>query len=196
MANKKIIAHELGHAICGYILDNAFHPIELELETDDPTARAYCHFSELEEKGNTSIKSLTKLENISDLGGLFGELILDGSWAPWGSSYDMDDFIITNIKSKSALITELFDWMWNDGDELGYCQVIRREKTIKGKRDTTLDVYDTMDRLPNLWAVYMDFLWKIDRKEFNEVVDEISKGKKKNIKGAELKKYILRIVGD
>lgn len=203
MANKKsvIIAHELGHAIAAMILDVEFDPVAIEISPKGSSAQAYCHLTsdtddeDRMKKGNmSSVKDAKKLADIVDLGGIFGELIYAGEWDPWGSRSDLDEFTSTNRKRKSPLIDEIFEWMWNDEDELSFISKIREHKDRILKYESTLDFYDTMVRLPYLWSVYIDFCGKIDRKEFKNVVNEMNKSKSNFIEGKELKAYLNRII--
>ena len=192
---RSIIAHEMGHAIVGEILDSEYEPTTITLRsTKGEAGRAACNFNTTGEYGNTSLPTIRRLHNLIDLGGIFGELILNGEWSPWGASYDLEDFVGVNIESRGKLITELFNWMYNDEDDQSYFDLIRKEKDIIGKRNTTLTWNDTRTRLPQLWEVYLDFVGKIDIKNFKDVVVEIEKGSEKEISKARLNRYMKRIV--
>lgn len=192
---KTIIAHELGHAVMGGRIDFGWIASEIKLKTDrGDAARAYCNMDETGRVGNNSVKGTTQLINICDLGGMFGELVYGGEWSPWGASYDLEEFVLQNIKSKSKLINEIFWWLWNAKDDLAYLEMIRRKPTINGKRTTIMNWYETMNRLPELWKVYLDFCGRIDINEYKVVVNEIRKSGTEIVSGEELRQYINRVV--
>ena len=190
-----VVAHELGHAVVAAMLDNEYEPICIEMKPDDGLSLAYCNLHPLDvKKGNKSIHSASKLHHITDLGGIFGELLFGGEFEPWGSRSDVDNFLCVNSQSRGKLVEELFDWMWNDDDALSWWSVTREIKDRKKKYQATLDLYDVEHRLPHLWSIYKDFIGKIDRKEFKNVVDEIARSKVDYVGDKELNEYLDRII--
>ena len=200
MATRKsiLIAHEFGHAVVANIIDNCYKCSSgIDLKPEDGLARAYCDLIPSRKKvispRNKSKQRFSNIINITDLGGIFGELLYRQRFDPWGSREDLDGFITINMRSRSKLISELFAWMWNDDDELSFPSLMKREKSSYKKQFISLDIYDVMKRLPNLWEAYLDFLDKIDRDEFSLVVDEISLCNDDYIDEVDLEGYVNRI---
>lgn len=191
-----LLAHEMGHALIAHMFEEKYDPIAIEICKPSDPAQAYCHFTDekTSKAGNTSgVRSNRSLVDLTDLGGLFGELLYRGEWDPWGSRTDIDNFTCANKKRTSGIVHELFEWMWNDRDELSFFEKISEHKERKMKYESTLDVYDTMYRLPLLYQAYEDFLWKINRKEFKNVVDTLAGEKEVFVEGDELRYYLNRI---
>ncbi len=184
MVSKSIIAHELGHAISAFAQDSGYIPTLIELK-DSKNCLAACYMDEFDMKkpgpyGNT--------KGICDLGGIFGELLFQGWWNPWGARLDLDNFISANSK-----LVELDSWMWVN-TEAGSFHYINSFPTIKERRAVRVDMHSTFRNTQYIWEAYCDFCDRIDKEEFIKVVDEIHKNKTESIEGeniADLGKRIL-----
>jgi len=179
MFTKSIIAHELGHALSSEFQDGYGDPINIEFEPDG-NELAICWCAEHEKKKPNVAGVYSKTKSISDLGGIFGELLYTGGWNPWGARVDVDNFLCSNYRSTSNLKNELDEWMWVDDDSLSM-RACTCGDTITSRRSFELDHHDTCERLPAMWLAYVDFCNRIDKTEFRRVVDEILKNKTKTI---------------
>ncbi len=191
MINKSVIAHELGHAVCGEVQDGFWAATSLTLETDDNNL-AYCHCYQLDVRKDTVNSRYSKLSEIFNLGGIFGELLFEGAWNPWGSRADLDEFVTANSNSRSALKEELDDWFFRDTDPRSY-HACSRKRTTTERRLFKLDAHDTATRLPELWKVYLDFCNRIDKDEFKRCVAEISVDGENTVPASKLKPMLKRV---
>lgn len=186
MSDKKLnIAHEFGHAISGFVQDIDFSPIFIELNPSKG-CQASCSFSGGKKK---TTGEFSKVKHMSDLGGIFGELLYSGYWKPWGVRSDVDDFTY-----KSSKWTEELDsWLWVDDDDLSFraCSQLDSESL---RRRVIMDSHDTARRLPTLWSMYMDFCDKIDKGEFKLIVNEIYRDKISEIGEDDLLKFSERVI--
>jgi len=189
VATKQIIAHELGHAISGVVQDNYLLPYEIEFNEVVGTT-ASCSVEFVSKRGLKG--PFSTLKNVSDLGGVFGELVFCKKFEPWGCRVDIDNFISSNLKSTRGVIHEVD--MWFNVEEDGYSfYVIRSTIPYKNKKRVLYDETEFECRLPNMYEIYEDFLNRIDVKEFRACVNEIYRGKITNIDKDELFGYIERI---
>lgn len=191
MASRGVIAHELGHAVCAETQDGLWVATSLDFEKDD-NAMAYCYCDKLDKPKPLKGKYV-KTKQMMNLGGIFGELLVDGNWSPWGARNDVDEFVTANDRSKSKLKEELDNWLFRDDDELSFraCSSFQDDSS---RRSFTLDHHDTFSRLPHLWEAYVDFCSKISKDAFRENVDDLMKDKSQTIEGAELKEIMKDIV--
>ena len=164
MVNKKIIAHEIGHALVGRLFDKEYDPDYLLLEGEKGSIAA-CYF--LQER--TSIPPYPGLKNISDLGGMFGELLYCGCWWPWGARADLDNI---SYEGNNKLVKEVDEWLWNSNKKNSFFGLIKNKTRLERRRIKCDKVY-TVKYLPNIWNEYCKFINFIDKKEFLLVIDEI-----------------------
>ena len=182
--NKGIIAHELGHALAANTQDRFWYPTSIVLEKDD-NALAYCYCDQLEEKKSHVTGPYTKFKQMMNLGGIFGELICNGHWSPWGGRADIDEFVTANCKSSSPFVEELDDWLFVDDDDFSFraCSALK-DRSLR--RSFLMTHVDTFQRLPELWGAYVDFCDRIRVEAFIEAVDDIAKSKERMINGNKL----------
>lgn len=186
--DKGIIAHELGHAICAEVQDGYWYPSSLDFERDE-NALAYCYCEKLDEKKTYVKGPYSRAKQVMNLGGIFGELLQDGNWSPWGARSDLDEFVTANYKSKSKLKAELDDWLFVADDELSF-RACSSYGDQASRRNFLLDHHDTCRRLPELWTAYLDYCDRISKDAFRDNVDDIAKSKVTSIDGKELKAII------
>ncbi len=184
--NKNVIAHELGHAIVGYLMDKDFWPTNIELYSNDHKVKAACIF----ESNRMEKPKLSGTKYVSDLGGLIGEMIWEGSWRVWGASYDLDS-IAGSGNNKIAV--EIDNWMWMENGPKSYHGLMANMSRSKRKK-IYVDESFTQYKLPNVWKVYKKVLKNINSEEFRNIVNEIYKEKLNKILYKRLHGYIQRIV--
>ena len=189
MVNKDIISHELGHAISAIVQDNWVLPHEICLnETRMDTAMMLYH--DVPKRGLTG--KYSTLRGVSDLGGIFGELLNKGKWAPWGCRIDIETFISSCIKTKRPIWNEMDLWKNVEDDSYSF-RKISVLVPFKLRKYEYFNELETECRLPNMFDIYKDFKDRIDIDEFNKVVNEIYKEKIINIDKDKLFGYIERI---
>lgn len=192
MTSKSIIAHELGHAVLMH-MDNEFKATKISLKEEDGNW-ASCDCKKIKGgKGNTVNLEVSKLHGISDLGGIFGELVFCGKWNPWGCRLDLDDFTSNNCTSKSKIVNEAFEWLWNDSDKLSFFNFLKKKSRYK-KSVSYFTEKQTEKRLSNMWSAYQSFASKINPTEFRYIVNEIYEKEKEEIRHNTIQKYIKRVV--
>lgn len=192
--HRLTIAHELGHAIGAETQDGFWYPSGLSFEKDD-NAVAYCYCEQLDTKKPNLKGPYTKVKQIMNLGGIFGELLYAGYWHPWGARGDIDEFISANSNTRNKLKDELDDWYWLADDDKAFRAVLNHDDYGYASRGKfVLDCHDTARRLPLLWEAHLDFCDRISKEAFKDNVIEISKTKETEIGEKELKKIIEDIV--
>lgn len=192
MTNKykrSVIAHEFGHAVYCVLFDDGFIPSTLVVKSGGGM-HGYVLFDEVPTRGLKG--KYSKFKEPCFLGGIFGEMVYQGTWEPWGARNDLDTFITLN-KRKKFMIKELNDWMWMSNDEKSFrsCSnfVLDSER-----RKVTLDSHDTSRLLPDVWSAYKDFCDQIDKDAFNNVVNELCDGGVDMIEDKELMDLILGVI--
>lgn len=193
MADRYVIAHELGHAVCAAVQDRYWKPIKLELDSDG-SALAVCHAVRLEESKAISGR-YSNTRDVMNLGGLFGEMAFQGRWSPWGARYDIDEFVIGNRTSRSKVKEELDSWLWKDIDKHSFRQCAKKYD-IGNRFNFKLSEEDTKKRLPELYKIYEDFLKRIDIVSFVDAVEEIYNTGLAEVKGSRLRRMIREITGE
>jgi hypothetical protein len=155
--NKELLlAHEFGHAIYCRLFDKESDPISIDL-TEGKRYLAFCSIGEKTSKQLATRYS--RLCDVSSLGGLFGELLFQGSFDISNSREDIDNFLVANRGSKSSLYGELYNWFWLEDDEQSYCKLMRNVDTWVSEEDMKL-------RLPWLHDMYTRFNGHIDVDKF------------------------------
>lgn len=187
---KGLAAHELGHAIQAVVQDNGVLPTDISFEKSEG-ALAYCNFEYVDDR--ELLGKYSKFEGISNLGGLFGELLMFGKFIPWGARQDIDSFTSTNSNKKHQLIVELDKWMWVDNDKDSF-RTHTNHADLKKRRQSFMLSPTVSQRLPETWECFLDFCSRIDTTEFVSVIEEIAKEKIKTIDRKEMFKYVERIV--
>ena len=127
---------------------------------------------------------------MSDLGGIYGDLLFSGGWSPLAARGDMESFITEN---STTGMTDLMAWFWKDDDDLSF-RAASSLPTKKERNDFKFDSHETCIRLPFVWEAYCDFCDKIDKAEFKAIVSEIYKAKKKKINKKQIQAYAKRII--
>lgn len=185
MNRKDLIAHEFGHAMCSMVQDSKYTPIDISLKAEKDML-GWCDFNY--EVYPRKLKTrYSKHKSMSDLGGLFGELVLNGKWMPFGARSDIDSYIIQNSESQK-LATELDNWFFIDEDDLSFRACTKLPG--KNRRFFFLDAGDTAERLPHLWEAYLEFCSFIDKEQFRLIVEEVYKNKLDYISASVLKRYV------
>ncbi len=187
-----LISHELGHAVCAEVQDGFWYASGLVLTKDDG-ALAYCWSEKRDDRKPNINGPYSKIKGMMSLGGVFGEILLQGKWSPWGARYDIDEFATANSKGNNKLMIELDRWLWIDDDELSF-KACSTHSDERSRRAFVLDAHDTVRRLPNLWDAYLDFCDRINKVVFLSNVEDIAKSKKVELDEAELKKIVKEIV--
>ena len=192
MIKNSLIAHELGHALCAETQDGYWYATSLDFKGDDGAmANCYC---DKHKNRKTNIKGkYTRIKDMMNLGGLYGELLLGGSWSPWSARCDIDDFTTSNQGSKAKIVIELDLWMWVDLDHRAF-RSCTMYNDVRSRRAFKLDAHDTCHRLPHLWTAYMDFCDRIDKDLFKANVLDIAKANDKEVDNAELTKIMKEII--
>jgi len=188
--SKYVIAHELGHAICAEVQDAIWYPTGLSFESEDGILAA-CLCDKRKTKKDI-IGPFSKTSAMVNLGGIFGELLWNGKWAPWSARADVDEFITLNTK-KSPIQTEMDNWFWVDDDELSF-RSCSKMFYVEERRKFRMDCHDTARRLPNLWSAYLDFCDRIDKHAFIDSVNEISSNGKVELSTKDLREIIKEVV--
>lgn len=184
MISKAIIAHEIGHAISAFAQDSGYIPTLIELsESKNCLAACYMDDFKMAKPGPYG-----KTKGICDLGGIFGELIYQGWWNPWGARLDLDNFISSNPK-----LVELDNWLWVDTEE-GSFHYLNSYPTTKERRDVKVDSHSTFRNTPYIWEAYCDFCDRIDKEEFLQAVNEVYKNKTESIEGKDMAALGKRII--
>ncbi len=181
---KIIIAHELGHAVSALAQDTGYIPTIIEL-SESKGALAACYMDEfkMDKPG-----PFGKYKGICDLGGIFGEILFQGHWNPWGARQDLDNFITANPK-----LVELDYWMWLSVEDHSFHKSVAMA-TIKDRRLVQVDSHETYTYVPFIWEAYCDFCERIDKEEFINVVNELHKNKTVRIEGEEIVEIGRRIL--
>jgi len=173
--NKRIVAHEFGHIVASMTHDNFLMPSRMVLKKDG-YAEAYTLFDDVPFKNLGTIKkNLTNVKNLCNLGGIFGELLVYGSWTPWQARQDLDEFVTLNIK-RQKLVKEIVAWMWLDTDPQSFVELVRedyRNRAKKIRNHIFFSENQMVERLPLLHSTYCDFLSIIHQDEFKAIVNEI-----------------------
>ena len=162
--DKLLIAHELGHAVAGVLQDTLYYPCSIDLARSKGSLGS-CTF---DDKPRKLPSKYGKYKYMSDLGGIYGELLFGGAWSPWGARSDLDSIATANLK-----LTEIDKWMWHDSDPLSF-RACSRLETIKLRRAFVLDAHETFVRLPFIWEAYCSWCEDIDKNEFKNIVNEIN----------------------
>jgi len=188
MVSEILIAHELGHAIAGILQDNLYWPESITLYGSKGIL-ACCEFDDRPRK---ITGRFGKFKYMSDLGGLYGELIIEGSWNPWSARSDLDSFNCENTSNISK-ISELDQWLWMDDDDLSF-RACTKLFPIKERRFFKLDAHETFKRLPFIWDAFCDFCDKINKNEFKTIVKEIRKNEEEVLDQKQIEDYAKRII--
>lgn len=187
--DKVLIAHELGHVVSAYWKDVKYIPTSMVLS---PGAGSLAYTNFCERKNNLDI--IVKFNNISALGGIFGEIMMEGKWCPWGARSDIDEFICENQKSRSKLISELQTWLWASTSEDSFFDISRR-KTFEKRRSIKYSTLKTRQLFPDLWKFYVDFYSSINVGVFLGIVDDISVSEKIEYKNEKLITFSKKCLG-
>ena len=185
------IAHELGHAVLAYACDSFYMPSEINLKPEEQNLIAYCN---MEMGQRTDVLKPSKFKGISDLGGLFGELVHLGVWNPWCSRSDIDGFITSNKKSTHELVLSLDLWMWTDDSEMSF-RASSIIQPFEARYKVFFDHHDTAKVLPQLFFEYLEFCDVIDKSEFRRTVKELTVSKIVSIENEDLTKLMVKICG-
>ena len=163
ITGKLTIAHELGHALYGNLFDTEADATSIDIG-GDASLQGWCEFAE-KQQAHIPTK-YSRLKDLSDLGGIFGELMFSGSFGVYGARSDLDDFVTVNKRSQSSIIGELYNWFWLEDDDLSY-------KTITKYECTQITEDEMINRLPWLYDAYQTFNQYIDEEQFTCEVDEL-----------------------
>lgn len=199
-----MIAHELGHAIMGYLYEKETHPYSIDLRMDQ-TSMGRANFEEWSDLPCAD-DNLSRLHGISYLGGMFGELLWVGYTEVRGLRSDMDEWLTQlsylgeegrHRRSRSKLYKELCYWYYGGTDDWSFAGMMRRWLDSSYSQ-TGQRLYEgrVKKRLPETWKIYQRFLAHIDPVEFKAVVEEIYQRGYKVVPRKTLEKFGRRIIPD
>lgn len=184
--NKEIISHELGHAICSDVMDGMYDVGEISFTPkDEKNCYAYCH---LIERKNMKFRSYKKLKDLSDLGGIFGEMIYSGKFNLWWAREDLDNFATSNFYSKSKLVDEV-EHLLNKSE---LSQKIRNMPRKSRKTIEPVSIVLIKNDYPELYKAYRYLERRIDKMNYRSSVNQLSY---KEINSVSEKQY-LKIKGE
>jgi hypothetical protein len=204
MANSinTTIAHELGHAIYGYLYEPEQYPCTMCLKDENSTI-GYIEFEAWQDLAVTD-GNIARIKGNSYLGGMFGELVWHDQVQVMGLRGDMDE-LLTELKytgkegnyrrSRGKLFTELWSWFYTSRDALSYGGLMKQWYD-NGRAGKILTAAQIQKRLPETWKLYEKFLAHIDASEFREVVREINTRNKEVLYRRTLQMYGRRIIPD
>lgn len=184
---KHVIAHELGHAISNEIQDGGYEFSYISFESDDKTSYAYCNLDELD---RNRFKSYRNLTDVSDLGGIFGELACYKSFYLWWARGDFDNFIICNSKSKSKLVDDV-DNLYNKSL---YFDNIRKMSRHNRRKNKDKMLIGDLKEYKHLYMAYRDFEKKINKRAYISIVDYLFSSKVKELEYEEFHEYLRKIL--
>ena len=197
-----LIAHELGHAIYGYLYEPEQYPTSMSLKGTGGVA-GYLEFEEWE--GLPVIDgNVAKIKGNSYLGGLFGELIWQNQTQVMGLRGDIDE-LLTGLRyvgkpgsyrrSRSKLFAELWAWFYTDRDDWSYGGMMKLwyDNSHRGK---IMHASRVKTRLPETWKLYEKFAKNIDHDAFRVTVKDIEARNTPVLYRQSLKMYGRRIIPD
>lgn len=204
--DKRLIAHELGHAMMGYLYEPKQTPGTMSFESD-LTISAYVLFNHTRKRKTAKNSSdIARIRGNSYLGGIFGELIECDKTYIIGTRGDIDD-MLTGLRflgknnsskvSKSKIFKELWTWFYTDKDAWSFTGMMARwmdENNLSNMAGSYMHSSRVKSRLPETWRIYQKFLKHINIEEFKAVVDEIHDKNKIVIRKNILEKYGKRII--
>jgi hypothetical protein len=180
--NKEIISHELGHAICSDVMDGMYDVDEISFTPkDEKNCYAYCH---LVERKNMKFKPYRKLKDLSDLGGIFGEMLYDGKFNLWWAREDLDNFVTSNYHSKSKLVDEV-EHLLNKSELSQKIRLIPR-KSRKATMDP-ISIVVIKNNYPEIYKAYRYLERRVNKWNFKTCVNQLNF---KSVNSVSKKQYI------
>lgn len=195
---RTLIAHELGHAIAGYLFEPNVRPATIHLVPAGDGSLASCSFYEYEGDFQMGDGRLSRIKNMSYLGGIFGELLIRDRTYLLGIRGDLDEFLCENRyprKSRSKIVNELFAWFYTDKDDWSFGGRMKLYFDCpRGFSGTYMHESRLKKRLPETWKAYQKFLKCIDQDKFIDAVDKINSSGSKYVQTRSIQKYGKQII--